>query len=125
MTNDVFELATRKKYRFPFNGQISVEDLWELTITQLDRVYKTLMEEKKTGDEESLLSVMTAADTDLNNRIELVRYIFETKQAEKAEAAARAEREEQNRRIREMIATKKIEALAGKSIEELEALLRE
>ena len=25
---NVFEIATRNKYRFPYRGQISVEDMW-------------------------------------------------------------------------------------------------
>ena len=38
----IFEYATRNKIRFPFKGMISVEDLWELTPTNLDTIYKTL-----------------------------------------------------------------------------------
>ena len=29
---NVFEIATRKKYRFPFKGMITVEDLWDLSL---------------------------------------------------------------------------------------------
>lgn len=37
LTN-IFEAATRYKYRFPFKGMISVEDLWDLKLQDLDSV---------------------------------------------------------------------------------------
>ena len=57
MTDNIFAMATRQKYRFPFNGQISVEDLWDLSPAQLDRVYKTLKKDQKASNEESLLDI--------------------------------------------------------------------
>lgn len=43
----LFETATRNKMRFPFRGMISVEDLWDLSLTNLDSVFKTLNAEAK------------------------------------------------------------------------------
>ena len=123
MNNDIFALATRKKYRFPFNGQISVEDLWDLSSAQLDRVYKALKKDQKTSMEESLLDAKSSEDATLENKIEIVKYIFETKQIEKLAAEQQAEINAKKARIREIIADKKDEALKGMSIEELEKLL--
>ena len=123
MANDLFETAVRKKYRFPFNGQISAEDLWDLSPAQLDRVFKILKKDQKTGEEESLMNTRTSEDTTLDNKIALVKYIFETKQAEKLAAERKAEENAKKARIREIIADKKEEALKGMSIEELEKLL--
>ena len=123
MANDLFETAVRKKYRFPFNGQISAEDLWDLSPAQLDRVYKTLKKDQKTGEEESLMNTWTLEDATLDNKITLVKYIFETKQAEKLAAELKAQENTRKARIREIIADKKEEALKGMSIEELEKLL--
>ena len=39
---NLFEVATRKQYRFPYKGNASVEDLWHLSLTELDAVFKTL-----------------------------------------------------------------------------------
>ena len=33
---NIFEYAVRNKVRFPFKGMISVEDLWDLSLTNLD-----------------------------------------------------------------------------------------
>ena len=123
MSNDIFAIATRKKYRFPFNGQISVEDLWDLSTSQLDRVYKMLKKDQKASMEESLLTARTTEDTALDNKIEIVKIIFETKQNEKLAAERLAEENAKKARIREIIADKKDEALKGMSIEELEKLL--
>ena len=41
LTN-IFEAATRYKYRFPFKGMISVEDLWDLKLQDLDSVFKLM-----------------------------------------------------------------------------------
>ena len=123
--NDIFVIATRKKYRFPFNGLISVEDLWDLTPSQLDRVFKTLKKDQKASNEESLLETKSVEESELDLKIELVKYVFETKQAEKAAAVAKAEAEAKKKRIREIIANKKDAALESMSVEELEKLLND
>ena len=51
-TGKLFETATRNKMRFPFRGMISVEDLWDLKLQDLDSVFKLLNKEKKQSDEE-------------------------------------------------------------------------
>lgn len=125
MTDNIFALATRQKYRFPFNGQISVEDLWDLTPAQLDRVYKALKKDQKASNEETLLTVRTTEDAVLDSKIELVKFIFETKQAEKAAAVLKAESDAKKKHIRELIAAKKDKQLETLSVEELEKLLED
>lgn len=125
MSNNIFAVATRQKYRFPFNGQISVEDLWDLSPAQLDRVYKALKKDQKASNEETLLTVRTTEDAVLDDKLELVKYIFETKQTEKAAAILKAESDAKKNHIREIIAAKKDKQLEDLSVEELEKLLEE
>ena len=53
---NLFEVATRNNYQFPFKGLINVIDLWDLSLTNLDSVFKVLNAEVKKSEEESLLN---------------------------------------------------------------------
>lgn len=122
-TINLFEMATRKKFRFPFKGMISVEDLWDLSVQNLDTVFKALNAEVKQVKEESLLATKSTEDAILEAKIEIVKHIVKIK-LEEAEARTKAaEKREQKRRIQELIANKQDEALQGKSIDELQAML--
>ena len=63
---NLFEVASREKFRFPFKGMVSVEDLWDLSVTNLDQVFKALNSELKQAKEESLLDVRSKQDTELD-----------------------------------------------------------
>ena len=102
LTN-IFEAATRYKYRFPFKGMISVEDLWDLKLQDLDSVFKLLNKEKKQSDEESLLQVKSEADQELENKIQIVKFIVQVKQAETAERLAAKDKKERNQKIMRII----------------------
>lgn len=121
--NNVFEIATREKYRFPFRGLISVEDLWDLTPEQLDSVFKTLNSQKKKSNEESLLSVNGDEDVQLNNMIAIVKHIVVVKLTE-IEARNKAnEKREQKQKILAILHEKQDAALHNKTEEELLAML--
>lgn len=121
---NMFEVAARTKMRFPFKGLITVEDLWDLSVQNLDSIYKTLNAELKQSQEDSLLEVKTLKSTELETKIEIIKHIVAVKQAEKEALAKAKETRENNQKILEIIAKKEDEALVGKSIEELKAMLR-
>ena len=122
-TINLFELATRKKFRFPFKGTISVEDLWDLSVQNLDTVFKALNAEAKQVKEESLLTTKSTEDTILDAKIEIVKHIVKVKLEEAEQRTKAAANREQARRLQELIATKQDAELQGKSIEELQAML--
>lgn len=122
---DIFKTATKEKYRFPYKGMISVEDLWDLNLAQLDGIYKSLNAQKKTAEEDSLLGQHTKEDQALQNKIEIVKGIFAEKQAEKEAVKRRIENAEEKRRIMEIIASKEDAALKEKSIDDLKKMLSE
>ena len=122
---NIFEVATRNKYRFPYRGQISVEDMWDLPVTELDKIFKTLNKQVKTSQEESLLETKSKEDEVLETQIEIVRRIVSIKQQEANERLREIERKVQKQRIMEIMADKQDEVLKGKSIDELQKMLVE
>ena len=120
--NTLFVLATRCKFRVPFKGQISVEDLWDLSVKNLDTIFKALNTEAKQAKEESLLATKSAADAELEAKIEIIKYIVAVKQEEAKQKATAAANKEQQRRIDEIIAAKQDQALQSMSVEELLAM---
>ena len=122
-TINLFEMATRKKFRFPFKGTISVEDLWDLSVQNLDTVFKALNAEAKQVKEESLLATKSTEDAILEAKIEIVKHIVKVKQEETEQRKKATEKREYKRRLQELIANKQDEELQGKSIDELQAML--
>ena len=122
---NVFEMATRLKFRFPFRGMISVEDLWDLELDQLDTVYKALNKDVQKSQEESLMTAARVGDADLNAKIEIVKYIFQVKKDEEEERKNAAENAMKKRRIMEVLAKKQDSALENMTEEQLLAALAE
>lgn len=121
----MFEVATRKRLRFNFRGQISVEDLWDLSVENLDSIYRNLKKEEKKEQEESLLKTRTAADQELDIQIELVKYIVETKLAEQKARVDAKEKKAQKDKILSIIAEKKDAALKDMNVEDLEKMVKD
>lgn len=119
----MFETAVRNKMRFPYKGQISVEDLWDLDVNALDGVFKTLNSKVKVSQEESLLRTRSKESEELMVQIEIVKYIVSVKLAE-AEARKNAEANRAKRqRILGILSDKQESDLKNKSPEELQAML--
>lgn len=123
MEKNLFEIATRNRYRFTYKGVMTVEDLWDLSVDALDATFKTLNRQKKTADEDSLLAVKSAEDTELANKIELVKYIVSIKLAEADERVNAAEKKAQRDKILAIMAKKQDAALEGMDMKQLEAEL--
>lgn len=122
---ELFIKASRKKIRFPYKGSATAEDLWDLPVTELDNIYKSLNAKAKLVNEESLLETRTDGDEELTLQIEIVKYIVSVKLEEKKEAERARERKEQKEKIMSILASKQDEALQGKSVEELKKMLDE
>ena len=126
MSNEkMFEIATRSKFRFPYKGQISVEDMWELSLTALDSVFKALNAQIKQVKEESLLSTKSKADETLELQIEIVKYIVSVKLAEKEAREKAAVNKEMKQKIMQIKAARQDKALLEASDEDLDKLLAE
>lgn len=120
-----FELATKLKFRFPYRGLVTVEDLWDLTPVQLDTVFKALKKEAKTFEEDSLLDTNESVDYILKEKINIVRFIFDDKKAEEARQKASVENAKKRQKLMAILADKQDKALLDKSEEELLKMLAE
>lgn len=122
---NIFEYATRNKIRFSFRGLISVEDLWDLSLTNLDSIYKELNKQSKQSEEESLLNIKTQEDELLNVQIEIVKHIVSVKLTEKEAREKASAKKAQKQKIMSIIAAKQDEALQNSSIDDLKKMLDE
>lgn len=121
----LFELATRGKYRFPYKGRVSVEDLWDISLEGLDSIYKTLNSELKKIWEESLLETKSKEDIILNNKIDIVKYIVSVKLQEKDARERAIANKIKREKIMGILAEKQDQALYSASEEELRKMLEE
>lgn len=125
MEKDLFEIATRNRYRFNYKGVMTVEDLWSLRVEDLDAIFKMLNRQKKTANEDSLLAIKSVEDRDLANKIDIVKYVASVKLAEAADRVSAAEKKAQRDKILEIVAKKKDKALEDMDIDQLMKKLEE
>lgn len=126
MTNEnIFEIAVREKLRFPYKGMISTEDLFDLSVKDLDSIFKILNAKVKTVNEESLLSIKTSEDKTLTTMIEIIKYIVNIKLAEENIRLEEIKKKEQKQKIMKILAWKQDADLQTKSVDDLKAMLDE
>ena len=123
--SDIFEQASRSKIRFTYKGLLSVEDLWDLTVQELDKIFKGLNAKLNASKEESLLGPKTQADTDLELAVTIIRHIVEVRLAEIAARELEAARKDKKQKILSIMADKQDESLKSKTPEELAKMLDE
>jgi hypothetical protein len=125
----LFEMASQMKFRYPYKGMITTEDLWDLSIAQLDIVYQNLNKELKATDGDSLIATKSADEgvkaNDLKNKIEIVKYIFNHKQHEAELHRMAAANAAEKQRIMGILADMEDNALRNMSKEELLKRLNE
>ena len=120
---NIFEYAVENKLRFPYKGNISTEDLYSLSVSDLDMIYKTLKREAKRNGEESLLATKSNDDVALDTKIEIVKHIVGKKlaqvEARKTAAANKAKKD----KILSILEEKQDAALKNMSEEDLRKML--
>ena len=123
--NELFINATRVNYQFPFRGMINVIDLWDLSLTNLYSVFKTLNAEAKKSEEESLLNTKSKEDEEISNKIEIVKYIVSVKLDEKKKREDAKKNAEMRQKLLEIKAKRQDAALENMSDEDLDKALAE
>lgn len=123
-TAELFIEATKKNYQFPFRGMINIIDLWELSVQNLDLVFKSLNADYKKSEEESLLSAQTKESEELSEKIEIVKYIVNEKLAEKKAKEDARKNREMKQHLLEIKAKRQDAALEGLSDAELDKMIQ-
>src|SRR5687767_10990136 len=122
---DNFKQATKERLRFQTaKGLLSVEQLWDLSLTELDELAVSLEIAHNQSAKKSFLVKSSAKDKTAKLRFDVVLDVLNTKNEEAMAAAEAREIKEHNTKILELIAEKKDESLKGKSIKQLEAMLK-
>jgi len=122
---DLYKKAAIEKWRFEtIQGAVMVEDLFDLPLTSrranLNDVAKSINKQIKDAGEEDFVSTSNNVTNVLREKLELVKDIIATKQAEieaRENALALIQRKQY---LKSLIAEKKGDIDKGKSLEDLE-----
>ncbi len=121
--------ALSKKLRFEYKGLISIEDLFDLSLNDLDDIYRNL---KKEADEYKQYSADSLLDKDdekdetyeeLQLKIDIVTAVFNHLKKQQEELQRQIALQNQRDKILGIIADKEDEELSNKSISELKEIL--
>lgn len=122
---EYFKSASQQKLRFQTNkGLLSTEQLWDLSVEELDSLAVSLEIEHKQSGKKSFLVKTSTKDKTSKLRFDVVLDVLNTKVSEIEAAAEAFEIKEHNRKIIQLISEKQDETLKGKSIKQLEAMLK-
>lgn len=120
-----FKLASQQKLRFQTNkGLLSVEQLWDLSLEDLDALAVSLETEHKESGKKSFLVKTSVKDKTAKLRFDVTLDVLNTKVEEMQAAQEAAEIKEHNKKIITLISEKQDESLKGKSVKQLEGMLR-
>lgn len=126
MPENIYRFAAEHALKYPYKGSIATEDLFNLTIKQLDDIHIALKRQLKKNDDESLLAATdkTAEDIELEVKIAIVKDIFDSKQEQAKLRRDALEKQKYNQKIAGIIAEKEDAALRNKSVDELREMLK-
>lgn len=122
--DNIFEKAMRQKLRFSTaKGELSVEDLWDLKLKDLDLAGRAIKKQLKDEEEESLISKPSKLKSELTLKLEIVKSIIAYKQEEEQKAKTRAANKAQAEFLQELLHKKKMNVLENMTAEEIEVQL--
>jgi hypothetical protein len=130
----LFIEATRQALRWPSpSGNLSIEDLWDLSLTSkkpgattLDSIGMDLQRQlKEAGEATSLVrpTEQTATAKLLQIKFDIVKFIIDTKVTERDAENEKAKKAEQKQKLLSILDRKENQELEGKSADELRAMI--
>ena len=127
MENNLFEIASRKAFRFPSaRGELTVEQLWDLPLQSrsnfdLDSLARSVNTALKAVTEESFVATTSnPAKAELEMKLELVKHIIAVKIAENKAISERAAKADKRKKLIAALAQKEEDALGGMTKEQIE-----
>ena len=120
---DIFKYAVKNKLRFNYKGVCTVEDLYDIPLSGLDKMYGELKKQQKSFGEDSLLNKKSSEEKEIGIKIEIIESIVADRLADIDKAKKAQQTRERNRRIAQIIADKEDAALNDMSLEDLKAML--
>lgn len=122
---DIFAKAAKKKIRFSSRqGNLSAEDLWDLQLTDLDKMAVALDKSRQSGNK-SFINDKSAVNLEIDLKFDLVKFVIDYKLAAQEKASKAAVTKEKKRMLKDLLEKKKMEGLESLSVEELEKQLAE
>lgn len=132
MNNDIFQVASRKAFRFTSNkGDLTTEQLWTLPLsavsgTDLNNVAIVTNNALKALTEESFVNTRpTPGKADLETKLEVVKHIIAVKQAENAAKLEAADKAAKREKLINALANQEDKELANLSPEQIRERLKE
>lgn len=123
----MYKQASRLKLRFvTTRGLLQVEQLWDLSLTDLSTLVKGVKKILKKNDDDELSFLEETKTVDVENqlRFDILKDVYLTKKKENEEARDAAQVKEHNQKILELISQKQDEHLKSLSVDELKALIK-
>jgi hypothetical protein len=115
----MFEKASRKKLRFVTDkGLLETEDLWDLSLVQLNAIAKHFNRELKDAKDEDFLDD-SRVDEGLKLQFDIVLHILNAKKEEAKKKKELAVKKEKKQKILEILAKKQDASLENMSEEDL------
>lgn len=121
----MFEKASKLKLRFNVaRGNISTEDLWDLSLQDLNIVAKALSRRLKQDQEEDFLEEKSTEDTITKLKFDLVIHVLDVKKEEKNDRESASERKVQKQKLMGILSKKQDESLEELSEKELKKKIK-
>lgn len=122
----MYKKASKLKLRFSTSkGNLSTEDLWDLSLEQLDAIAVKLDEQIEKSPRKSFIKTVSKGNEILELKFAIIKDVIDTKMAEQAARENQQAKSAQRQKLLELIAEKEDSELKGKSAEELRKMLDE
>ena len=122
----MYKESSKMKLRFAtVKGNLSVEDLWDLSLTALDKMAVAIDEQISKNPKKSFISESTPEDKVSKLKLDILKDIINTKLEEKAKKDSEKQKISERNKLLEILAKKEEASLENLSIEELKKKIAE